>query len=89
MAAPAAAQSQTSQSMQTQPPLKAVPQSPVSPAAQARERERISTLLEINLLLIKEGVELQTQGKAGQIAAPAQDVKPEGEKQQATKEYLE
>ncbi|KAF2688055.1 hypothetical protein K458DRAFT_415126 [Lentithecium fluviatile CBS 122367] len=63
-----------------QTPVKAVPRSPVSPVAQAREKQRIDTLLEINQALIQEVMELHTQGKAGHIG-PAPD-KPEGEKQQ-------
>ncbi|KAF2106279.1 hypothetical protein BDV96DRAFT_508133, partial [Lophiotrema nucula] len=90
MAAPAIKPEPSSQSMQVQTPVKAVPQSPVSPTAQARDQERMTTLLEINTLLIREAVGLQKEGKAGQIGqAPAQDGKPEGEKQTPTKEYLE
>ena len=39
---------------QAQTPVKAVPPSPVSPVAQARNQDRVATLLEINSLLIKE-----------------------------------
>jgi hypothetical protein len=41
-----------------------------SPAALAREKERVSVLLEINSILLQEAINLQTSGKAG--AAPAQ-----------------
>jgi hypothetical protein len=73
---------------QAQTPLKAAPQSPLSPVAQAREKERISTLLEINNLLLGEVVELQTQGKAGHTgpSTPAEGGKP---KQQPSNEYVE
>lgn len=76
--------------MQAQTPVKAVPPSPVSPVAQAREKERMTLLLEINNLLLKEVVDLQSQGKAGHIgpAPPNQDGKPE-DKQQPSKEYVE
>ncbi|KAF2477874.1 uncharacterized protein BDR25DRAFT_250209 [Lindgomyces ingoldianus] len=84
-------QPQMSQPMQTHTPVRAVPQSPVSPVAQAREKERMTTLLEINNLLIKEVVDLQSQGKAGHIGQqpPTQDGKPDGDKQQPSKEYVE
>jgi hypothetical protein len=73
---------------QAQTPVKAVPPSPVSPVAQARNQDRVATLLEINSLLIKEVCELQSQGKAGQVGQSA-DGKPEGDKQQPSKEYVE
>lgn len=41
-----------------------------SPAALAREKERVSVLLEINSILLQEAINLQTSGKAG--GAPAQ-----------------
>lgn len=69
--------------------MKAEPRSPapVSPVSQAREKERITTLLEINTLLLKEVVDLQTQGKGGHIGPvpPSQD----GEQKQASKEFSE
>jgi hypothetical protein len=73
---------------QAQTPVKAVPPSPVSPVAQARNQDRVTTLLEINSLLIKEVCDLQSQGKAGQVGQPA-DGKPEGDKPQPSKEYVE
>ena len=73
---------------QAQTPVKAVPPSPVSPVAQARNQDRVTTLLEINSILIKEVCDLQTQGKAGQVGQPA-DGKPEGDKPQPSKEYVE
>jgi hypothetical protein len=71
--------------MQVQTPVKAIPQSPISPVAQAREKERMTTLLEINTLLIKEVVELQGQGKAGVVTQPNEG----GDKPQPSKEYVE
>lgn len=73
---------------QAQTPVKAVPPSPVSPVAQARNQDRVSTLLEINSILIKEVCDLQTQGKAGQVG-PSPDGKTEGEKPQPSKEYVD
>jgi hypothetical protein len=64
-------------------PLKTVPPSPISPVAQARNQERMATLLDINNLLISEACELQTQGKGGQIGPP------EGDKAQPSKEYID
>ena len=63
------------------------PASPVSPGNIAREQERMSTIFEINTLLLKEVVDLQNQGKAGQVG-PTPDTKP-GEKPAASKEYVE
>lgn len=73
---------------QAQTPVKTVPPSPTSPVAHARNQDRVATLLEINSLLIKEVCELQSQGKAGQVGQTA-DGKPEGDKQQPSKEYVE
>lgn len=73
---------------QAQTPVKAVPPSPTSPVAHARNQDRVATLLEINSLLIKEVCDLQSQGKAGQVGQTA-DGKPEGDKQQPSKEYVE
>jgi len=79
--------------MGVQTPVKAIPPSPMSPVTQAREKQRIDTLLDINQMLIKEVIDLHTQGKAGQIG-PTPEVKQEGEKQQpppqqASPEYRE
>lgn len=73
---------------QAQTPVKAVPPSPVSPVAHARSQDRVTTLLEINSILIKEVCDLQSQGKAGQVGQSA-DGKPEGDKPQPAKEYVE
>ncbi|KAL1595167.1 hypothetical protein SLS60_009855 [Paraconiothyrium brasiliense] len=84
---PPTSQPATSQPMAAQTPVKALPQSPVSPVAQAREKQRIDTLLEINQVLIQQVMELYEQGKAGHIG-PAPDAKQEGEKpQQPSPEY--
>jgi hypothetical protein len=73
---------------QAMTPVKAVPPSPVSPVALARSQDRINTLLEINSILIREVCDLQSQGKAGQVGQPV-DGKPEADKPQPTKEYVE
>jgi hypothetical protein len=65
-----------------------VPPSPVSPVNQARSADRVATLLDINSILIKEVCELQVQGKAGQVG-PTPEGKPEGDKPQPSKEYVE
>ncbi|KAL4998422.1 hypothetical protein BDV10DRAFT_167016 [Aspergillus recurvatus] len=53
-------------------------QSPVvqSPAALAREKERVSVLLEINSILLQEAINLQTSGKAGGPPAQQGDSNP-------------
>lgn len=73
---------------QVQTPVKQVPPSPVSPVNQARSADRVATLLDINSILIKEVCELQVQGKAGQVG-PTPEGKPEGDKPQPSKEYVE
>ncbi|KAF1973402.1 hypothetical protein BU23DRAFT_554393 [Bimuria novae-zelandiae CBS 107.79] len=78
---PPSSQPAMPQPMAAQTPVKQMPQSPVSPVAQAREKQRIDTLLEINQVLIQQVMELYEQGKAGHIG-PAPDTKQEGEKQQ-------
>lgn len=45
---------------------------PMSPQSAARERARVSVLLEINTLLLQEVVSLQAQGKAGATANQGQ-----------------
>lgn len=77
-----------SEPVQVQTPVKAVPPSPMSPVAQARNADRMATLLEINSILIKEVCDLQAQGKAGQVA-PSPDGKTDGDKPQPSKEYVE
>lgn len=73
---------------QLQTPVKAVPPSPMSPSNPARSQDRVATLLEINSILIKEVCDLQAQGKAGHVG-PTPEGKPEGEKAQPSKEYVE
>lgn len=72
-----------SEPAQAQTPIKAVPQSPVSPVTPAKAHERVAILLEINSILINEATTLQTQGKGGQIGAPEEG------KPQPSKEYIE
>ena len=66
---PGSVQSQQPQ-QQSQPQSQSQPQAqkpmlqpPVSPTFPSREKNRVSTLLEINRLLLQEVVDLQTQGK--------------------------
>ncbi|EMD66510.1 hypothetical protein COCSADRAFT_35021 [Bipolaris sorokiniana ND90Pr] len=73
---------------QLQTPVKAVPPSPMSPSNPARSQDRVATLLEINSILIKEVCDLQAQGKAGHVG-PTPEGKPEGEKAQPSKEYVD
>jgi hypothetical protein len=87
---PPASQAQVQQAMQAQMPVKAQPPSPLSPSALAREKERVSTILEINTLLLKETLALFDQGKGGAIGQqPPQDGKPEAERQKPSPEYDE
>lgn len=86
---PPASQPASAQPMQAHTPVKQLPQSPVSPVAAAREKQRIDTLLDINQLLIQQVMELHAQGKAGHIGS-APEAKPESEKQQQpSPEYRE
>jgi len=68
--------------------MKLTPQPPLSPGSQARERERVAVLLEINGELLKTIVSLQEQGKGGSVGqpAPGEDVK---DQKVASREYLE
>ncbi|KAL2869788.1 uncharacterized protein BJX67DRAFT_346974 [Aspergillus lucknowensis] len=68
-------------SQQQMPPQQApsqnAPQSAQSPAASAREKERVSVLLEINSMLLQEAINLQSSGKAGGSPTQAsQDANP-------------
>lgn len=86
---PPTSQPAAAQPMASQTPVKTLPKSPVSPVSQAREKQRIDTLLEINQVLIQQVMELYEQGKAGHIG-PASDTKQEGERpQQPSPEYRE
>ncbi|KAF2808103.1 uncharacterized protein BDZ99DRAFT_392203 [Mytilinidion resinicola] len=69
---------------------KSVPQSPVSPGAQARDKERVTLLLEINTELLQEICRLQEQGKSGHIG-PMPPPKEEGKEdvKAASKEYID
>jgi hypothetical protein len=81
-------QSPVVQSTKVETPVKAQqPPSPASPGTLAREQERMTMLFEINTLLLKEVVELQSQGKGGQIG-PTQDQKADSKPTQS-KEYIE
>lgn len=78
-------QPQAASPMQAQTPVKAVPQSPMSPGAQARESERVTTMLDINSFLFCHIAELQSQGKTGTAAATQEGEKPKASSQ----EYVE
>ena len=73
---------------QLQTPVKQVPPSPMSPVNPARSQDRVATRLEINSILIKEVCDLQAQGKAGHVG-PTPEAKPDGEKAQPSKDYVE
>ncbi|PYH87662.1 hypothetical protein BO71DRAFT_169163 [Aspergillus ellipticus CBS 707.79] len=71
-----------------------------SPATTAREKARVSTLLDINSMLLQEVVNLQAAGKAGAPAPPAQpgqesnpspgsDQTPDKPAQRSSPEYVE
>jgi hypothetical protein len=91
MAAPAIPQSQA---IQPGAPgtTQSVPPSPISAETQAREKERVTVLLEINHELLQEVINLQEQGKGG-FMGPQPPPGPNGEKppemKQASKEYVE
>jgi hypothetical protein len=71
---------------------KSAPPTPQSPGEQARDRERVTLLLEINQILLQEIVTMQEQGKGGDVQSPAnpkQEDKKEAEKPQASREYVE
>ncbi|KAF2759965.1 hypothetical protein EJ05DRAFT_484845 [Pseudovirgaria hyperparasitica] len=92
MAAPTSTQplAQQGAPVQTRP----VPQSPITPEGQAKERERMTLLLDINSELLQELSILQSQGKGGAgggtdgPVGPGGGMKPDGQ-QQASKDYLE
>ncbi|KAF2271364.1 uncharacterized protein EI97DRAFT_462900 [Westerdykella ornata] len=91
---PSQPQVQVPQAMTAQPqaqtPIKAQPASPLSPVAQAREKERIQTLLDINMILLREITDLVSQGKGG-VVGGSQDSQQAGEKpaQSPSKEYTD
>jgi len=67
------------------------PQSPQTASSQAREKERVRLLLEINLELLQEVQNLQAQGKGGaQNAQAAQYMKAQGMPDKvASEQYLQ
>ncbi|KAF1963599.1 hypothetical protein CC80DRAFT_9655 [Byssothecium circinans] len=64
----------------TPAPVTPIKTEPGSPATVAREKERIDTILSINMMLIEEVGELHIQGKTGHIGPT--EVKTEDNKQQ-------
>jgi hypothetical protein len=91
MAAPVT--SNPGQSGAVQSPInKSAPPTPQSPSSQARDRERVTLLLEINQILLQEIVTMQEQGKGGDVQSPA-NPKPEEKKEsgdaRASREYVE
>jgi hypothetical protein len=71
-AAPTPQQQQQQSSQQQQPQTGQAQGQPMSPQSAARERARVSVLLEINTHLLQEVVSLQAQGKAGATANQGQ-----------------
>ena len=72
-------QNQAQPQMPTQTPTSTPPAAPsLSPAQIARDRARVSVLLDINSALIQEVVNLQSSGKAGLVAnqPPSQQASP-------------
>lgn len=64
--------------------------SPRSPASDAREKERLELLLEINLELLQEMQKLQGQGKGGASPSHAQLLKDQGQTaQMASEEFIQ
>lgn len=87
MAAPALPQTPANV-QQVVPKAVVSPQAPPSPGAQAREQQRITLLLEINMQLLQEISNLQASGKGG--ATNPQQLKsvPSVEKM-ASDEYIQ
>jgi hypothetical protein len=91
MAAPTTTNPQHAGAAQS-PINRSAPPTPSSPSAQARDRERVTLLLEINQILLQEIVTMQEQGKGGDVQSPANpksEEKKEAEKPQASREYVE
>lgn len=55
----------------------------------AREKERITLLLEINSELLKHATNLQAQGLAGLIGSQQQPMEPAADNKAASEEYRE
>ena len=73
-----------------QPVNKMNPPTPLSPGAQARERDRVTLLLDINRVLLQEVLKLQEQGKTGPL--PGQNPDEAGSKEgehRASQEYIQ
>ena len=67
-----AQQAQLQKAANLQRPAQQQPAASLSPQSAARERARVTVLLEINSHLLQEVVSLQAQGKAGSAPTPAQ-----------------
>ncbi|KAI9666421.1 MAG: hypothetical protein M1821_004357 [Bathelium mastoideum] len=68
------------------------PPAPLSPGEQARERDRVTLLLDINRVLLQEVVKLQEQGKTGPLPQPGQNPDDAGNKDgepRASQEYIQ
>jgi len=73
----------------TQPALVGGPGSPLSPEQLEKEKERVTLLLEINQALLHELVNMQKQGKGGNVQQP-RNANPSDENEKlATPEYVE
>ncbi|KAF2233779.1 hypothetical protein EV356DRAFT_503320 [Viridothelium virens] len=68
------------------------PATPLSPGAQARERDRVILLLDINRVLLQEVLKLQQEGKTGPLPQPGQNPEEAGGKEgepRASQEYIQ
>ncbi|KAF2834984.1 hypothetical protein M501DRAFT_1008780 [Patellaria atrata CBS 101060] len=76
------------------PAMKQLPPQPLSPKSQAREKDRVTLLLNINKELFHEILRLQEQGKAGSVGQQQQQTKDDGNKspgvnKAASQEYID
>jgi len=91
MAAPAIPRGSQQQSPRTSTNSSSQPQSPLTPTANPREKERISLLLDINVELLQEISTLQAQGKGGaQTPQQAEMFRKQGlPDKMASEEYIQ
>jgi len=85
MAAPATSQPAS----QTQPALVGGPGSPLTPEQLEKEKERVTLLLEINQALLHELVNMQKQGKGGNVQQPRNPNPSDENEKLAAPEYVE
>lgn len=86
MASPASSQPQA----QTQPVATGGPGSPLPPELIEQEKERVTVLLEINQVILQELVNMQKQGKGGNVSQPKNPgAAPQDGTKLAAPEYVE